>query len=479
LACVSGLLLSGVRSGGARQAARPGCEGCARQAYVGDADAGATGVALRESLSSRLAELLTSPCFHLVRSDASEWGRDIAGFGSGARPPEYVFTGRYEENLNTKDGDGGTVMSRLTIGLFYDGEAREPVAAWSVTSPVNSYTSCTNRMFKNEDAVLRAAGPMEALLRDFERRPVACDVHPAKKDLACGETTDLILAAFRDERSREPKPFNRIVVEAEKGEILGGEAVEGRPKARAFLVGDGLVELRYRAPSRETAGVEDIVAVYGSCDIVRPDRQPLSRTAAGRKIGEVRLTVHCGAAPGTIVYRRTISWDDTVSNRAGSVAYKGSLTEEATVRVSLKYTNSYKDKDYYRSESAAATYSYSYSNDAFINGRKADALCEKVEDSGAFGPEDSVSVRLVVDRKSGGYQLEIGLRGPEKREGGAWAIAVETLPDLLGGTAGGGGIRGSYAAPAGERAGWPGHRSNQGNDPGTSFSWNLELPERK
>ena len=75
---------------------------------------------------------------------------------------------------------------------------------------------------------------------------------------------------------------------------------------------------------------------------------------------------------GTIVYRRAVSWDSGDSNAAGSTVYKGSLAEEAVVRVELQYTNSYQTKDYYRSAKAAADYSFHYRNDVFINGRKAD-----------------------------------------------------------------------------------------------------------
>ncbi len=457
----------------------PGCQGCGRRAYVGEADAGATDVALRESLISRLAEALTSPCFHLVRSEASEWGRDAAGFGAAARPPEYVFTGRYEEDLNAKGRDGAAVMSRLTVSLFYDGEPREQVGTWTVTSPVNSFTACTNRMFKNEDAVMKSVRPIEALLEDFERRPASCAVHPAKKDLAAGETMDIMVVGLKDWRGREAKPFNRIVVEADRGRVLGGEAVDGRPRARAFQVGDGLIELRYQAPGGEASGGEVIVAVRDSCDAARPDLWPLAKTGPGRKIGECRFNVHGGVGPGTVVYRRTVAWDSTSSNPAGSTTYRGSLTEEVSVRVGLKYTNTYRDRDYYKSEAAAASYSYSYRNDVLLNGKKADVLSESVEDSGTFGPEDSASVLLTVDRKSGAYTLEIGLRSREKQGRGSWFISVNTLPELLRGAAEGRTVKGSYAAPGAGPATWPGHRSNQGNDPGTSFNWNLALPDRR
>jgi hypothetical protein len=312
---------------------------------MGEAGAGATGVALRESLVSRLAEVLTSPCFHLQRTDIAVPEAEKHRFGSEGEPPEYVFEAKYEENLGLSGPDGAAVMNRLTVSLSYDGEPREPVASWTVVSPVNSYTACTNRMFVNADAVMKGAQPIDALLEDFERRPASCRVHPAKKDLACGETTDLMIAELKDARSRQARPFQRIVVEAEKGAILGGSEIAGRPRAKAFLVDDGLLELRYRAPAEAAASGEDAVTVFSSCDVARPDRLPLSKTSPLRKIGECRFEVHCGNAPGTVLYRRLVSWDSGDANAAGSTVYKGSLAEEALVRVDLEYTNSYQTKE--------------------------------------------------------------------------------------------------------------------------------------
>ncbi len=300
-----------------------------------------------------------------------------------------------------------------------------------------------------------------------------------KKDLAAGETIDLMIAELKDERGREARPFNRIVVEADRGGVLGGEAVDGRPRARAFPVDDGLLELRYRAPDGEVPGGADILAVYDSCDVARPEVWPLAKTRPVRKIGECRLNVHGGVGPGTVVYRRTLSWDSTWSNQAGSTTYKGSLSEEVTVRVGLRYTHTYKDNDYYRAATTSATYSFSYANDVFINGRKADVLSERVEDSGAFGPEDSASINLIVGRKSGAYTLDIGLHSREKQGRGSWYIGVNTLPELLRGTADGRTVKGSYAARGAGPADWADHGGSQGNDPGTSFIWNLELPDRR
>jgi len=312
--CVSGLLLLGVRSGNARQAARPGCEGCARQAYVGDADAGATGVALRESAVSRLAEVLTSPCFHLQRTDISVPEPESARFGAKAEPPEYVFEATYEEGLDERAADGSVVMSRLTITLLYDGETREPVANWSVTSPVNSYTACTNRMFKNEDAPLKRVRPIEAFLENFERRPVQARLellHQAT-ELGAGQEWELELLDARDGQGRMPKPWNRIVVKAEQGEILNGVACEDDPKAKAFILGEGAPGIRYKAPDRKGV-TKDMVTVYGSCEIRPESRWPLSKTPKREKIAEKGVAVTRGDYALDVRFEKSWAYDASSS----------------------------------------------------------------------------------------------------------------------------------------------------------------------
>lgn len=478
-ALVSGLLhSSGPVPAGSPQAGASACEGCARRARVGRADPGRTGVALRESILSRLAETLTAPCFRLQRTDIGVPETEAARFASKAEPAEYVFEARYEENLNQQGTDGSVVMSRLTVDLFYDGEPRERVASWSATSGINSYTACVNRMFANTDAVMRSVRPIEALLEEFERRPVTCRVHPSEEELACGDTIDLMIVELKDGRSRQAKPFNRILIEAEKGRILGGSEVAERPRARAFLVEDALLQLQYRAPE-QAGGGEDVVTVFSSCDVASPDRLPLSRTTPFRRIAESRLKIRCGVAPGTVVYRREVSWDSGASNAAGSRSDKGHLTERAVIRVELKYTNTSQGKDRYTSARASADYAFSYQNDVFINGRKADVICERVEGSGQLGTDGSADVMLVVDRWTGEYELSVGLRTPERQERGSWSIGVTTLPGLLRGKAVDGRIRGSYAAPAEGPATRAYERANQGNARGTTFEWNLELPGRK
>lgn len=261
---------------------------------MGSADAGATGVALRESVLSRLAETLTSPCFHLQRTDIGLPELEAARFGSKAEPPEYVFEARYEENLNQREADGSVVNSRLTIDLYYDGAPRERVASWSVTSGINSYTACVNRMFTNSDAVLKGVRPIEALLEDFERRPISGRIDlGAKRELRPGEEIKVKLLDFRDRKGRSSKYFNRVIVEVEHGRLDGGVPVVSDPegdKRCAFRLDDLPLTLTYTAPS-EGGLSADRITVYSSCQILDDGKVAMELTEPDKKIAEKEVPI--------------------------------------------------------------------------------------------------------------------------------------------------------------------------------------------
>ncbi len=316
-----------------RRAGAQDCEGCERRAAMAEADAGPTAVELRASLRSRLAEVLTSPCFHLIRTDVEPpdaWP-ERQRWMSKYHPPEYVFTAKYEEGLNLTDQAGAAIMSRLTIGLLYDGEPRELVGAWTVTSPVDSYTSCTNRMFKNEDAVMKSVRPIEALLGDFERRPTQCRLellHQAT-GLGAGQEWELEIGGFKDVQSRDSKAFNRIVVRAEQGEILNGAPCDDDPRARVFQVGDAQLQVKYKAPDKKGV-TRDTISVYNSCEISPATKWPFSKTSKKDKIAEKPIPIIRGDYTLNILFDKSWNYQDPSSgNRregAFTVQISGPLT---------------------------------------------------------------------------------------------------------------------------------------------------------
>jgi hypothetical protein len=119
------------------------------------------------SIATRIAEIHTTACFHMIGRDIVEQYRargEGEGWSEFIKPPGYkipeyafevVFDSVAEEIVN-REGKPG---SSLTIDLYYDGDERIHVKSWKTTSPTYTITSHTHRMFKNPDAPMRQAAP--------------------------------------------------------------------------------------------------------------------------------------------------------------------------------------------------------------------------------------------------------------------------------------------------------------------------------
>jgi len=100
-------------------------------------------------------------------------------------------------------------------------------------------------------------------------------------------------------------------------------------------------------------GTIEIKATYESC-----------RAEAYKSTITETAIVHVGQKEakfsGTIFFNRNLEWDKETSNESGSASGVGYLRESATLQVTLKYTNTYQGRDYYKVEDASGTYQYSY-----------------------------------------------------------------------------------------------------------------------
>ncbi|MFP4482197.1 MAG: hypothetical protein ACLFN0_05305 [Thermovirgaceae bacterium] len=243
---------------------------------------GETPVMYPGPIMSYLSQLLRTGCF------AMTW--------PGARvcelSPEYFFTAEFNASPSGNGGSGKPVRSRLTIRLFYDGDRVEEVDSWTTESTARSVDSQYRRMFTNADAAMKRSVPLEETLWDFERQPLSCSVTAEKGRIWPGETVKIILDDFRDEKGRQAKDFQRIVVSVREGRILNGDDSQYGFQSRVFRVDGGRIELEYEAPYvwRDEQGRE-LVTVYNSCDIGKTSVKPLFETARDKKIAEQKLEI--------------------------------------------------------------------------------------------------------------------------------------------------------------------------------------------
>lgn len=237
-----------------------------------------------------LVQAIAGPCFHIrtetdLKAVIPEYPFEIGG---NARPAEYLFEAIYEDNLK------GDIKSRLTIGLYYDGDAGlEHVKSWitETDNPRASFTLHKNRMFTNSSAELKKSRPTE-VLRDFERMLTSCAIEPEKEKVKSDEEIKIKLTSLQDIEGRPSREFNRVLIQSLEGEILGGVEHSVDPALKVLKVGDGFIEFTYKAPE-SCEKEKDIIYVYNSCDISREDLHPLSKTSLGEKIAEKSLEIIC------------------------------------------------------------------------------------------------------------------------------------------------------------------------------------------
>ena len=132
---------------------------------------------------------------------------------------------------------------------------------------------------------------------------------------------------------RKSREFNRIVVQAVNGKIVGGTPVVSDPELKAFQVGKGDITFTYLAPDAgNSQAAEDKIIVYNSCDILRKDEYPMPKTGIKDKIAEKRVKLIHADAVMTITQKQVqklvgaeISWNAT---EKAVLEYKDSLSDE-------------------------------------------------------------------------------------------------------------------------------------------------------
>jgi hypothetical protein len=265
------------------------------------------------SVQTRLAQLLTRDCFHLINPEYVDHNRQVAqrdGWSSLLKPsipvePEYSFDVEMVSGLDTFTDEGRPIRSSITLELYFDGEQRELVHRWVVYGTLDTVSNTGTTalgLFHKLMTSLREGPEIMELLDKFEKIPFECQVNPEKEALDAGEAISIELTGFTDifgERSRE---FNRIVVHAYSGDILNGEPCDIGPDYRVFKVDDGTVRVRYRAPD-DCDETEDRLTVYSACEILPEERSPISKTQIKDRIIEKTLKIKCYDA--VIVVQKT------------------------------------------------------------------------------------------------------------------------------------------------------------------------------
>lgn len=333
------------------------CKECRRSAAIASYDSNADPM-LEHSIRGLLAETVITHCFRLkVPLDMIP---EEYRYRVKPKPPEYLFRISYNENLE------GRVKSRLKIDLYYDGKTEEHVKTWmtEATKTTQKFPFHEHGMFKLGKQILRKSRPLEVtVLNDFEKRPYSCEVKAEKEEVIPGELIEVQLTDIHDIEDMKSREFNRIVIQAVEGEILDGEALEVDPDLKAFLVGDGTIRFKYIAPD-SCKKSEDTIFIYNSCDILREDLYPLSKTEIKDKIAEKKIQIGCGDWFGSLVYSKSGSekWSERTDLKESVYEVKKTcfVNIQATIPISLKMSEDPFSAGSYHQSNLGGRYSLSY-----------------------------------------------------------------------------------------------------------------------
>ena len=305
-----------------------------------------------------LAERLTKPCFHML---AMHYYKPSVN-----KEPEYIFKGSYEPDI-----EGGRIVeavtdvfkpiiARMSCELYYNGTTPELVQEWHSEHTLNSPKGLFNK--------LNIPKPISPLLDDFEKRPVRCDVKiPPVEEICENGAAEIELSAFTDAKGNPSKSFNRIIVSIYKGEILNGENSDFGPDWKVFTVGEGTVKVKYRPPEDKEDGWEWL-RVYNSCEILPPEKSPMSGTQMDSLIVDQRFTIVCGYYKGDVSI--TKSWNYKEERADYTSTYTG--TEDVSFSGIFKLKQEMEgmeDQPIKIYEATSAVGSWKYREDRYCDGQ--------------------------------------------------------------------------------------------------------------
>jgi hypothetical protein len=341
-----------------------------------------------EIVSGYLGQHHSNACFRLLNA---EYFSKIGG-----KEPEYIFKGSYEPNL-----EGGRIVeavtdvfkpivAQMTLNLYYNGTTPELVRTWFAESTLNSPQGLLHK--------LNIPKSIKPIFDDFEKRPVRCDVKiPLPEEICENGTAEIELSGFSDINGNSSKSFNRIIVSIYKGEILNGENSDFGPDWKVFTVGEGTVRVRYRPPEDKEDGWEWL-RIYNSCEILPPEKSPISSTQMDSLIVDQRFPIACGFYKGNVTITKSWNYKEEHANYAST--YTG--TEDVSFSGVFKLKNEMEgmeDQPIKIYEATSAVGSWKYNEDRYCEGQgcgKCQGLVMQEYGSGSLPPLTMTGIMIMT-----------------------------------------------------------------------------------
>lgn len=191
---------------------------------------------------------------------------------------------------------GDWTLKLALLNLHFNEIVQEAEVSWNGLA--GGWTSKGWETGSKENAIkemVRAHfSPITEIIYDYERIPREAQVIPRKKVIGSREQMTIQVQSIQDHQSSSSRPWQRVVVEVKKGQILNGTPLHiGDRKLYAFEVGQGSLELKYKSPD-ECLSATETVTVYNSCDWGRaPVPVPLTVTHPQQEIANTTFEIIC------------------------------------------------------------------------------------------------------------------------------------------------------------------------------------------
>jgi hypothetical protein len=245
----------------------------------------------------------------------------------------------------------------------------------SITWPCVSFPNSCIEIMMNFIAPFAAYfQPLDKIIFDYERIPERCEIGVEQEEVSPGQEIQAELSDIVDSEGQKSREFNRIVVYASKGEILGGTELDSDPKFKAFRVGDGSIVFTYKAPDTEDnpGNADDTIFVCNSCDIRSESFSSMSSTELRDKIAEKTIKMVKADAEATL----TAKCHAADSNM--------SIDWEFTFKATFQYHDTIADEETYQENYDVKSYSLSDVRGTIIDktdGSKAEAHQGEIDDT--------------------------------------------------------------------------------------------------
>jgi hypothetical protein len=233
---------------------------------------------------------------------------------------DHIEPGYWEEGYEGKpDYTGGSAYGdwTFTIELFnihFDEQVKQGSVSW-LGGPNDGLALI-------EELAHSQFNPLDDMVWDYERIPFSAEVKPAKDPIVAGEQMSIEVTGLQDDQGRPAKPWQRVVVTVEHGEILNGEYIEDGDYY-AFEIDSGL-QIQYKAPEICKTKREKI-EVYNSCYWGQKWVRPLRLTSREEKIGEVKFDI-----------KPSMDWNAQITYKSIMDVHDAETTAERQVLVKIE-----------------------------------------------------------------------------------------------------------------------------------------------